>query len=104
MPRGVAVKVVDGDGDVRAEGFKETLGIRTSDGSVRVTNSSRALDLSTADGSIHALGIDSRHRARPEPAFDGSVQLKLVKSYPTWSRPAARTVRSPSGCPTTRTG
>jgi hypothetical protein len=75
VPRGVAVKVVDGDGSVRAEGFKETLGIRTSDGSVRVTNSSGALDLRTADGSIHALGIDSRHvRAQTS---DGSVQLEL---------------------------
>ncbi|MER5667034.1 DUF4097 family beta strand repeat-containing protein [Streptomyces mirabilis] len=75
VPRGVAVKVVDGDGSVRAEGFKEALGIRTSDGSVRVTNSSGALDLRTADGSIHALGIDSRHvRAQTS---DGSVQLEL---------------------------
>ncbi|GAX49876.1 DUF4097 family beta strand repeat-containing protein [Streptomyces olivochromogenes] len=75
VPRGVAVKVVDGDGSVRAEGFKEALGIRTSDGSVRVTNSSGALDLRSADGSIHALGIDSRHvRAQTS---DGSVQLEL---------------------------
>ncbi|MER5925856.1 DUF4097 family beta strand repeat-containing protein [Streptomyces mirabilis] len=75
VPRGVAVKVVDGDGSVRAEGFKEALGIRTSDGSVRVSNSSGALDLRTADGSIHALGIDSRHvRAQTS---DGSVQLEL---------------------------
>lgn len=75
VPRGVAVKVVDGDGSVRAEGFKEALGIRTSDGSVRVTNSSGALDLRTADGSIHALGIDSRHvRAQTS---DGSVRLEL---------------------------
>lgn len=75
VPRGVAVKVVDGDGSVRAEGFKEALGIRTSDGSVRVTNSSGALDLRTADGSIHALGIGSR-RVRAQSS-DGSVQLEL---------------------------
>ncbi|MFE2962297.1 DUF4097 family beta strand repeat-containing protein [Streptomyces sp. NPDC059340] len=75
VPRGVAVKVVDGDGSVRAQGFKEALGIRTSDGSVRVTNSSGALDLRTADGSIHALGIDSR-RVRAQSS-DGSVQLEL---------------------------
>ncbi|MFK0018491.1 DUF4097 family beta strand repeat-containing protein [Streptomyces sp. NPDC090798] len=75
VPRGVAVKVVDGDGSVRAAGFKEALGIRTSDGSVRVTNSSGALDLRTADGSIHALGIDSR-RVRVQSS-DGSVQLEL---------------------------
>jgi hypothetical protein len=75
VPRGVAVKVLDGDGSVRAEGFKEALGIRTSDGSVRVTNSSGALDLRTADGSIHALGIGSR-RVRAQSS-DGSVQLEL---------------------------
>ncbi|MEU2738136.1 DUF4097 family beta strand repeat-containing protein [Streptomyces sp. NPDC007095] len=75
VPRGVAVKVVDGDGSVRAEGFKEALGIRTSDGSVRVRNSSGALDLRTADGSIHALGIGSR-RVRAQSS-DGSVQLEL---------------------------
>ncbi|MFF2515125.1 DUF4097 family beta strand repeat-containing protein [Streptomyces sp. NPDC058086] len=75
VPRGVAVKVVDGDGSIRAEGFKEAVGIRTSDGSVRVTNSSGALDLRTADGSIHALGIDSR-RVRAQSS-DGSVQLEL---------------------------
>ncbi|MCX5090002.1 DUF4097 domain-containing protein [Streptomyces sp. NBC_00365] len=75
VPRGVAVKVVDRDGSVRADGFKESLGIRTSDGSVRVTNSSGALDLRSVDGSVQALGIGSR-RVRAQSS-DGSVRLEL---------------------------
>lgn len=75
VPRDVAVKVVEGDGSVRASGFKEALGIRTADGSIRVTDSSGALDLRTADGSISALGVDSRS-VRAHTA-DGSVRLEL---------------------------
>ncbi|WP_369246314.1 DUF4097 family beta strand repeat-containing protein [Streptomyces sp. R41] len=75
VPRGVAVSVKDGDGSVRAQGFKEALSIRTSDGSVRVTDSSGPLELRSSDGSIRALGVDSRHvRARTQ---DGSVRLEL---------------------------
>ncbi|MFE5141751.1 DUF4097 family beta strand repeat-containing protein [Streptomyces fagopyri] len=75
VPPGVAVKVVDGDGSVRANGFAAALSIRTSDGSVRVTDSSGPLDLRSGDGSISALDVDSRRvRARTE---DGSVRLGL---------------------------
>ncbi|MCX5557358.1 DUF4097 family beta strand repeat-containing protein [Streptomyces sp. NBC_00038] len=93
VPRGVAVTVKDGDGSVRAQGFKDALNIRTGDGSVRVTDSSGALNLRTSDGSvrvtgssgplnlrtsdgsIHADGVDSRRvQAR---TGDGSVRLEL---------------------------
>jgi DUF4097 and DUF4098 domain-containing protein YvlB len=75
VPRGVAVKVDDGDGRVTARGFEDALSIRTADGSVRVADSSGPLDLRTADGSISALGVDSRSvRARTQ---DGSVRLEL---------------------------
>ncbi|MFG2448548.1 DUF4097 family beta strand repeat-containing protein [Streptomyces sp. NPDC048512] len=76
VPRGVAVKVRDGDGGVSARGFAEALTIRTADGSVRVSDSSGPLDLRSADGSIQALGVDARNvRARTE---DGSVRLELA--------------------------
>ncbi|MET8137914.1 DUF4097 family beta strand repeat-containing protein [Streptomyces sp. NPDC005251] len=75
VPRGVAVKVEDGDGSVSAQGFEEALSIRTADGSVRVSDSSGALDLRSGDGSIRAVGVDARSvRARTE---DGSVRLEL---------------------------
>lgn len=75
VPRGVAVKVEDGDGSVSARGFEEALSIRTADGSVRVSDSSGALDLRSGDGSIRAVGVDARSvRARTD---DGSVQLEL---------------------------
>ena len=75
VPRGVAVKVEDGDGRVSAKGFTEALSIRTADGAVRVSDSSGALDLRSGDGSIRAVGVDARRvRARTD---DGSVQLEL---------------------------
>jgi hypothetical protein len=75
VPRGVAVKVEDGDGRVSARGFEEALSIRTADGSVRVSYSSGALDLRSGDGSIQAVGVAARSvRARTE---DGSVRLEL---------------------------
>ncbi|MFF3306687.1 DUF4097 family beta strand repeat-containing protein [Streptomyces sp. NPDC002952] len=75
VPRGIAVKVEDGDGRVTASGFAAPLGIRTSDGSVRVTDSTGPLDLHSADGSISAVGVGSRRvRATTD---DGSVHLEL---------------------------
>ncbi|MGW7266461.1 DUF4097 family beta strand repeat-containing protein [Streptomyces sp. NPDC054842] len=75
VPRGIAVKVEDGDGRVTARGFSTPLGIRTSDGSVRVTDSTGPLDLHSADGSISALDVGSRRiRATSD---DGSVHLEL---------------------------
>ncbi|MFE1290552.1 DUF4097 family beta strand repeat-containing protein [Streptomyces sp. NPDC058751] len=75
VPRGVAVRVEDGDGGVSAKGFAEALSIRTADGSVRVSDSSGALDLRSGDGSVRAVGVTARSvRARTD---DGSVRLEL---------------------------
>jgi hypothetical protein len=92
VPRGITVKVEDGDGSVRASGFEEALTVRTGDGSVHVTDTTGPLDLRTGDGSVRvedATGplrlhtndgsiradVDSREvRAR---TGDGSVRLEL---------------------------
>lgn len=74
VPRGVAVKVEDGDGSVRARGFEDPLSIRTGDGSVHVTDSSGPLVLKTGDGSVRAE-VSSRD-VRSETG-DGSVHLEL---------------------------
>jgi hypothetical protein len=74
VPRGVTVKVEDGDGSVRARGFEDALSIRTGDGSVHVTDSTGPLELHTGDGSVHAE-VSSR-RVRTETS-DGSVHLEL---------------------------
>ncbi|MFD1657933.1 DUF4097 family beta strand repeat-containing protein [Streptomyces caeni] len=75
VPRGVAVKVRDGDGSVRARGFKESLSIRTGDGSVRVTDSTGPLTLDSGDGSIRATGVGARRVHAG--TRDGSVHLEL---------------------------
>lgn len=75
VPRGVTVKVEDGDGSVRARGFRDALSIRTGDGSVRVTDSSGPLDLRTGDGSMHVSDVSSR-QVKAQTG-DGSVRLEL---------------------------
>jgi len=75
VPRGVAVKVEDRDGSVRARGFKESLSLSTRDGSVRVTDSTGPLTLNSHDGSVKATGVSSR-RVHAETR-DGSVHLEL---------------------------
>jgi hypothetical protein len=74
VPRGVSVKVEDGDGSVRARGFEDALSIRTGDGSVHVTDSSGPLDLQTGDGSVRA---DVTSRDVRSQTGDGSVHLEL---------------------------
>ncbi|KKD06914.1 DUF4097 family beta strand repeat-containing protein [Streptomyces sp. WM6386] len=74
VPRGVSVKVEDGDGSVRARGFEDALSIRTGDGSVHVTDSSGPLDLKTGDGSVRA---DVTSREVRSQTGDGSVHLEL---------------------------
>ncbi|MFD3835368.1 DUF4097 family beta strand repeat-containing protein [Streptomyces sp. NPDC058642] len=74
VPRGVSVKVEDGDGSVRASGFEDALSIRTGDGSVHVTDSSGPLDLKTGDGSVRA---DVTSRDVRSQTGDGSVHLEL---------------------------
>ncbi|MFC3576635.1 DUF4097 family beta strand repeat-containing protein [Streptomyces yaanensis] len=75
VPRGVAVKVEEDDGSVRAQGFEEALSIHTQDGSVRVTDSTGPLTLSSDDGSIRATGVGSRRVHATTQ--DGSVHLEL---------------------------
>lgn len=74
VPRGVAVKVKEEDGSVRARGFQDALSVHTGDGSVRVTDSSGPLELRTDDGSVHAEVSSRRVNARTS---DGSVHLDL---------------------------
>ncbi|MEV6024147.1 DUF4097 family beta strand repeat-containing protein [Streptomyces sp. NPDC052036] len=75
VPRRVTVHVEDGDGSVRAQGFREALSIRTRDGSVRVTDSSGPLTLQSGDGSVSATGVGSRRVYATTQ--DGSVHLEL---------------------------
>jgi len=74
VPRGIAVKVEDGDGGVRARGFEDALSIRTGDGSVHVTDTTGPLELRTGDGSIHAEVSSRKVSTR---TGDGSVHLEL---------------------------
>ncbi|MGV9555204.1 DUF4097 family beta strand repeat-containing protein [Streptomyces sp. NPDC003401] len=75
VPRGVAVKVEEDDGSVRARGFRDALSIRTADGSVRVTDSSGPLDLRSDDGAVRAQVSSRRISAHTQ---DGSVHLDLA--------------------------
>ncbi|MFE6284409.1 DUF4097 family beta strand repeat-containing protein [Streptomyces sp. NPDC057877] len=74
VPRGITVKVEDGDGSVRARGFQDALDIRTGDGSVHVTDSTGPLRLRTGDGSARADVTSREVRAH---TGDGSVHLTL---------------------------
>ncbi|MGX1561712.1 DUF4097 family beta strand repeat-containing protein [Streptomyces sp. NPDC055506] len=74
VPRGIEVKVEDGDGSVRARGFRDPLSIRTGDGSVRVTDTTGPLELRTGDGSIRAEVSSRDVRTR---TGDGSARLEL---------------------------
>ncbi|XUL87834.1 DUF4097 family beta strand repeat-containing protein [Streptomyces galilaeus] len=74
VPRGVTVKVEDGDGSVRARGFKDALSVRTGDGSVHVTDSTGPLTLHTGDGSVHA---EVSSREVRTTTGDGSVHLEF---------------------------
>lgn len=74
VPRGITVKVEDGDGSVRARGFRDPLSIRTGDGSVRVTDTTGPLELRTGDGYIRANVASRDVRTH---TGDGSVRLEL---------------------------
>lgn len=54
VPRGVAVKVRDGDGSVRASGFEDALNIRTGDGSVTISlpRATYKVSTDTGDGAV----------------------------------------------------
>lgn len=74
VPRGVAVRVEDGDGSVRASGFRTALDIRTGDGSVRVSGSSGPLRVRTGDGSVRITDTSGPVRLH---TGDGSVRADL---------------------------
>lgn len=74
VPRGITVKVEDGDGSVRARGFRDPLSIRTGDGSVHVTDTSGPLTLRTGDGSVRA---EVASRDVSTRTGDGSVRVRL---------------------------
>ncbi|GGR90200.1 lipoprotein [Streptomyces humidus] len=74
VPRGVAVRVEDDDGSVRARGFREALSVHARDGAVHVSDSSGPLDLRTEDGSVRAEVSSRSVLTRTE---DGSVRLAL---------------------------
>ncbi|MFF3464753.1 DUF4097 family beta strand repeat-containing protein [Streptomyces sp. NPDC002619] len=106
VPRGVAVRVEDGDGSVRARGFRDSLGIRTGDGSVHVTDSSGPLDVRTGDGSVRAEVSSARVQVS---SGDGSVRLQLgvvPDLVDTRSTDGSVTIALPRGTyrVTTRTG
>ncbi|MFI1973638.1 DUF4097 family beta strand repeat-containing protein [Streptomyces wedmorensis] len=52
VPRGVAVTVEDGNGDVTAEGFDTPLKVRSDNGEVRVRRGGGALDLGSGNGDV----------------------------------------------------
>ncbi|GGW30461.1 DUF4097 family beta strand repeat-containing protein [Streptomyces caelestis] len=74
VPRGVSVKVQDGDGSVRARGFRDPLSIRTGDGSVRVTGSTGPLNIRTGDGSVRVTDTTGPLRMR---TGDGSIRASV---------------------------
>ncbi|WP_037685881.1 DUF4097 family beta strand repeat-containing protein [Streptomyces aureocirculatus] len=78
VPRGVAVTVLNDDGEVTATGFREPLRIRTSDGSVTVKDARGPLDLRSADGSVRAVGVTSKRVSATSQ--DGSVRLELASA------------------------
>ncbi|MGK5696622.1 DUF4097 family beta strand repeat-containing protein [Streptomyces sp. URMC 128] len=74
VPRGVTVKVRDGDGSVRAHGFRDPLNIRTGDGSVRVTDTTGPLNIRTGDGSVRVTDTTGPLRIR---TGDGSIRADV---------------------------
>ncbi|MFJ4239623.1 DUF4097 family beta strand repeat-containing protein [Streptomyces iakyrus] len=74
VPRGVTVKVRDGDGTVHARGFRDPLNIRTGDGSVRVTDTTGPVQVRTGDGSIRVTGTSGPLRMR---TGDGSIRANV---------------------------
>ncbi|MFI8216615.1 DUF4097 family beta strand repeat-containing protein [Streptomyces sp. NPDC085932] len=74
VPRGITVNVRDGDGSVRARGFRDPLDIRTGDGSVRVTDTTGPVELRTGDGSIRVSDTTGPLRMR---TGDGSIRADV---------------------------
>ncbi|WP_369144033.1 DUF4097 family beta strand repeat-containing protein [Streptomyces sp. R44] len=76
VPRGVAVSVEDGNGDVTAEGFTTPLKVRSDDGDVRVRRVSGGLDLGSQDGDVSVDGSVTSPSVLVR-ADDGDVHVTL---------------------------
>ncbi|MGW8764063.1 DUF4097 family beta strand repeat-containing protein [Streptomyces sp. NPDC055815] len=76
VPRGVAVSVEDGDGDVTAEGFTTPLKVRSDDGDVHVRRVSGGLDLGSRDGDVRVDGSVTSPSVFVR-ADDGDVHVTL---------------------------
>ncbi|MFH8836228.1 DUF4097 family beta strand repeat-containing protein [Streptomyces sp. NPDC017868] len=77
VPRGVAITVEDGNGDVTAEGFATPLKVRTDDGDVRVRKASGELDLASEDGDV-SVDDSVRSPSVVVRADDGDVRVGLA--------------------------
>ncbi|MFE9018537.1 DUF4097 family beta strand repeat-containing protein [Streptomyces sp. NPDC007808] len=77
VPHGITVRVEDGDGSVRARGFRDALSVRTGDGSVHVTDSTGPLDLRTGDGSVRVSDAEGPLKLE---SGDGSLRVFDVTS------------------------
>ncbi|MEU0403343.1 DUF4097 family beta strand repeat-containing protein [Streptomyces sp. NPDC006197] len=77
VPRGVAVTVEDGNGDVTAEGFTTPLKVRSDDGDVRVRKASGALDLGSQDGDV-SVEDPVRSPSVAVRSDDGDVRITLA--------------------------
>ncbi|MFC9607484.1 DUF4097 family beta strand repeat-containing protein [Streptomyces niveus] len=76
VPRGTAVKVVNDNGRVSADGFDTALNLRSDNGSVDVRNSSGTLDLFSDNGKVTTEGVSSKSvHARSD---NGAVRLRLT--------------------------
>ncbi|WP_405802111.1 DUF4097 family beta strand repeat-containing protein [Streptomyces sp. NBC_01506] len=76
IPHGMAVKVLNDNGRVSADGFETALNLRSDNGSVDVRNSSGALDLFSDNGKVTTEGVSSKSvHARSD---NGAVRLKLT--------------------------
>ncbi|MET8824933.1 DUF4097 family beta strand repeat-containing protein [Streptomyces sp. NPDC004610] len=72
VPRGVSVKVEDGDGTIRASGFTDPLDIRTGDGNVHVTDTTGTLGIRTGDGNVRVSDTTGTLAVR---TTDGNVRI-----------------------------
>ncbi|MDL2079405.1 DUF4097 family beta strand repeat-containing protein [Streptomyces sp. GXMU-J15] len=74
VPRGLAVEVEEGDGSVRARGFRDALSVRTGDGAVHVTDSTGPLRLRSGDGAVRAEVDATEVRAQ---TGDGALKIEV---------------------------
>ncbi|WP_405618471.1 DUF4097 domain-containing protein [Streptomyces sp. NBC_01511] len=76
VPRGTAVKVLNDNGTVRADGFDTALNLRSDNGAVDVRDSSGPLDLFSDNGKVTTEGVSSKSvHARSD---NGAVRLNLT--------------------------